>query len=548
MEFKNLQTDPKAFRNALLIDTDSGPRPFKDTIEPWQSADFSALDEGWLRAVQGSKKEAEWSRGWLERSRGHSKSLDLGISAAWALFASRRRLSGIAAAGDKDQARLLRDAIGKIVFVNPWLADLLEVQNDRVVNKATGSSLDIIASDAPTSYGLTPDFIVIDELTHWAKRDLWDSLISSAAKRSTCMLVIITNAGVTDSWQWELREAVRADKGWFFSRLNGPKARWITADRLAEQERLLPGVAYRRLWLNEWSSGGGDALREDDINRAFVEGLKPQVQAEPGFEYVAGLDLGVSRDSSALCVLGIRRGREGHGRIRLAFTRLWRPSKVRKVDLVEVEKAIRDAHDRFDIRQLSFDPWEARHLASTLQAGSVGTLAKQVDPAGLNMSRARPKRIKLPLVEVPPTGANLQRMASTVIETFNDSRVELFEEPDLKRDLLRLRVEERSSGFRLTSPRDETGHGDSASAFALALLAASDLAAKKRKGSIADVQRALDGLPPEGATGAEIFAGEWAAIERRFEADQAERARLGAREQSGEGDPLYVIHQLRSRF
>ena len=152
-----------------MIDTDAGPAPFADRMDDWQDADFRALDSGWKRAVLGAGQEAQFSRGWLERPRGHSKSLDLGIMAAWALFASRRRLSGIGAAGDQDQARILRDAIGRLCYVNPWLAKLLEVQGYRVVNPVTESCLEIITSDAPTSYGLTPDFVIADEVCHWRK-------------------------------------------------------------------------------------------------------------------------------------------------------------------------------------------------------------------------------------------------------------------------------------------------------------------------------------------------------------------------------------------
>ena len=275
MNLLELQRDPAAFRSALLIDTDEGPRPFTDIVDDWQSADFAALDSGWMRAVNGAKHKAEYQRAWLERPRGHSKSLDLGIMAAWALFASRRRLSGIGAAGDQDQARLLRDAIGKLVYVNPWLGKIIEVQNYRVINSRTESTLDIITSDAPTAYGLTPDFIICDEVTHWTKPDLWEALFSSAPKRSTCMLVVITNAGLSDDWQWKTREAVRCDRNWYFSRLEGPVASWITPELLEEQERLLPGIAYRRLWLNEWTTGGGDALTEEDIKAAFIPSLSP---------------------------------------------------------------------------------------------------------------------------------------------------------------------------------------------------------------------------------------------------------------------------------
>lgn len=324
MNLLELQQSPAAFRKALLIDTDSGPKPFSP--DPWQQADFAALDEGWKRAVIGTSHPADKQRAWLERPRGHSKSADLGSMAAWALFAARRPLSGIAAAGDQDQASLLKQAISKLLIHNPWLARVLEVQAYRVVNVHTGSALAIITSDAPTSYGLTPDFVIADEVTHWKKRDLFDSLLSSAAKRSTCMFVIITNAGLQDDWQWNTREAIRQDPDWVFSRLEGPTASWIKPKLLAEQARLLPSIAFARLWLNQWSSGGGDALTEADIAAAFRADLSPQFSAVPGFEYVAGLDLGVSRDSSALCILGVRRSHAGHGMIRLAAAKVWKPT------------------------------------------------------------------------------------------------------------------------------------------------------------------------------------------------------------------------------
>lgn len=468
MNLLDLQSDPAAFRDALLIDTDAGPAPFADRMDDWQRTDFEALDSGWKRAVEGTGTEATYQRGWLERPRGHSKSADLGIMSAWALFASRRRLSGIAAAGDQDQARLLRDAIGKLTYCNPWLGKLLEVQNYRILNTRTESTLDIISSDAPTSYGLTPDFVVADEVTHWRKRDLWDSLISSAAKRSTCMFVVIANAGMSDDWQWTTREAIRTDPSWYFSRLEGPVASWISPELLAEQERLLPAIAFRRLWLNEWTSGGGDALTPEIIEAAFVPNLCPQSRAQPGYEYVAGVDLGVSRDSSAIAVLGVRRTHDGHGQIVLAHTRVWRPTKGNKVNLPDVEDELVRLHERFRFKRLNYDPYEMRHMASRLQAGGMGKMVSGND-----------RRTALPMVECPPTGKVLQAIATAVIEAFNDRRVELYPEPELKRDLTRLRVEERPYGFRLTAPRDATGHGDLGTAFSLALLGASDLAGRK---------------------------------------------------------------------
>jgi hypothetical protein len=265
---------------------------------------------------------------------------------------------------------------------------------------------------------------------------------------------------------------VRHDPCWYFARLDRPVATWITPDRLEEQARLLPAIAYRRLWLNEWTAGGGDALAPELIAAAFDPSLRPQTRAAAGYEYVAGIDAGVTRDATAVCVLAVRRSHEGHGRVRLAATRVWRPGPGRKVHLQEVEHAILDLHDAFNFRQVNYDPWEMRHLASRLQAAGLGRWAGEP-------KFGRQRREAVPMVEVTPTGKNLQAMATAVLEAFHDRRLELYEEADLRRDLSRMRVEERAYGFRLTSPRDERGHGDLGTAFSLALLAAGELAGKK---------------------------------------------------------------------
>ena len=82
--------------------------------------------------------------------------------------------------------------------------------------------------------------------------------------------------------------------------------------------------------------------------------------------------------------------------------------------------------------------------------------------------------------EIPPTAANLREQATLIIESLTDRRLLLYDCEPLRRDLLKLRVEEKSYGIRLTSPRDGDGHGDTFSAFSLALLVGHELAGKKR--------------------------------------------------------------------
>ena len=241
-------------------------------------------------------------------------------------------------------------------------------------------------------------------------------------------MVVISNAGFVDSWQWTVREAARTDPAWQFSRLDGPRASWLTAERLAEQRRMLPAVAYARLWKNQWSSGGGDALTRADIAAAFVDGLQPMMGTEPGSLFVAGVDLGLTRDCSAVIVLGVPSGGTA-GRIRLAHNRLWRPTLGRKIDITEVESHILELDAQYHLETVAFDPWQAEHMAQRLEA----------DSGHKRRNALRHRFSKKPWMrEVPPTASNLRDQATLIIESFADHRLQLYDCEPLRRDLLKL--------------------------------------------------------------------------------------------------------------
>ncbi len=480
-DLRRLQQDPALFRRALRIDCDGRPRRLAEVLDPWQRDDFAALDPGWRR-VAGQQSEGK-QRAWLERPRGHSKTGDIATMISWVMFASRRMLKGYVLAGDQDQARLLRDAVDGLCRLNPWLASILTVDRYKIVNARTGSVCEVLTSDAPTSYGLTPDFVVADEVCHWRGRDLFDSAMSSAAKRATCMVVCISNAGFQDSWQWTTREIIRTDPSWHFSRLEGPVASWITKDRLEEQRRLLPRIAFDRLWLNKWSSGSGDALEADDIDKAIrLKG--PIRRGKRGWRFVGGLDLGLRRDASALVIVGQHVGFyeetelplqlsdrqrmlveagvieppepevdvqqvEGDGRLRVASVDIWEPGRNR-VSIEEIKQRILTLDTAFRLDCIAVDIWQAAQLC------------EQLNRAGI------------PTEGIDFTPNNLKAMATAVLESFSEGRIELFDHAKLVADLRSLRVEERSYGIRLVPGVSQSGtkHGDAGTSLALALLAA----------------------------------------------------------------------------
>jgi hypothetical protein len=481
---------PEVFRQHLLIDTDTGPHPLAHCLDTWQAADFAALDSGWRRVAGHDIAGAQ--RAYLERPRGHSKTADLAVMATWALFAARKQITGVAAAADKDQARLLRDSIAKLVSLNTWLAPILEVQAYRVANRRTGSTLEILSADALSSYGLTPDFIVADELTHWPSDALWVSLLSAAAKRAHSMLVIISNAGVGagSSWQWKIRASAEIDPDWYFHSLNGCCASWISAKHLAEQRRLLPSIAFDRLWQNRWTTGAGDALDHADIARAVVC-RGPLRRRKPGHVVVGGIDVGLRRDSSCFLVLSksvgetrvierpgpdpvvpkaIRVAREigmlppptptvetvrhirGTGRLRVCDVKVWRP---------------RDSGGKVSLERIE------RHI---LQANEVygGFDCVAYDPSQMEGSAERLEKAGIPMIRVPFTGPMLSEVASMLVTAFAENGIQLYQHDQLLSDLRSLRIEERSFGVRLVSPRTKDGHGDSVSALCVAMMAAKD--------------------------------------------------------------------------
>jgi hypothetical protein len=220
--------------------------------------------------------------------------------------------------------------------------------------------------------------------------------------------------------------------------------------------------------MNNWSTGLGDAISQEQLEAAFAGDWQPMTGRSDGWVFVAGVDLGLTRDCAAVVVLAVPSGGKA-GKIRLAHNKLWRPLPGRKINLLDVERHVLELDEAFGLECVAFDPWQAEHMAQTLE----------VD-AGHRRRNQRRIYGSMPWMrEVPPTPVNLRQQATLVIELFNDRRLQLYECPPLRRDLSKLRVEEKSYGVRLVSPRDGEGHGDTFSAFALALLLGHEIAGKK---------------------------------------------------------------------
>jgi hypothetical protein len=126
---------------------------------------------------------------------------------------------------------------------------------------------------------------------------------------------------------------------------------------------------------------------------------------------------------------------------------LSRPSHGTRVDLTQVEQAILNVHQHFRLARLAVDPYQADLVITRLSKAFV-----PVEP-----------------VHFVPT--SLQGMATATLEAFTGRQIDLYRHDQLIADLQGLRLEEKGYGTR-ASPRGPSGHGDCATALALALHAA----------------------------------------------------------------------------
>jgi hypothetical protein len=449
-----IASHPRELRKRILIDAVGGPQPFLAVVEKWQLADFEAMDNAWLRVVGLPSPSETRMRAFVERPRGHAKTSDLAIQVTWALLAAKNSISGIAAARDKDQGKLIRDAIARIVRLNPWLEAILDVQQYKVVNRKTGSTLEILSADADSGFGQVVQFCVADELCHWsagAGEDFWSMLFSTVAKRGEDVLCwVITNAGVGQgsSWQWRVRESCRLDPDrWFFSSLDGPRASWITEAILEEQRRLLPDGAFRRLWLNQWSVAG-DAISEEDIQAAIDDRLALRQPPRAGCEYYSGLDGSLTTDFSALVTIGLDYDAR---HIFLADINVWIPPKGGQIDLDSIEHAVVDTYRRYG-GVVNFDNYQ------------LAMMAQHARRQGVNIQEVNFR-------------TQSSKLAMSLLSAFRDRVISIPSHKQLIDDLRRVAVVESPDGrsFKLAAARlAGKGHADAAIALACALLGAID--------------------------------------------------------------------------
>jgi len=352
-----------------VIDSRPDAKKYVELAEPWQWMLMDMVTPA-IESVSGIPAARNYKgprNFWLTLPRGHDKTSSIGRLMSWLLAFSPRTISAVCAAADRDQASILAEFMQKEAQLNPWLYKRLSFQN--YVVKSTWralhtNTLKVLAADAFGTFGLTNEVVVCDELTHWGSRDLWDVLQSGRNKRPDSIFIVITNAGIIGSWQWEALQAVKqlekTTGSWKTYEAPGPLASWQSGKNLEEQKAILPPMLARRVLLNEWIDPSEDcgfvtrlqAQKCENIGRELA--LKKNDKGSEGVRYYAGIDYGPVKDRTVCTVIHQRED----GLIVVDKMDVWQGSRQSRVKIEAVEEWIEDVRKSFPNTLFVIDPYQ----------------------------------------------------------------------------------------------------------------------------------------------------------------------------------------------
>lgn len=439
------------FALGLIIPSSDGPLLLANCIADFQKECFQSLAPSLHALREGIKPKVR--RFWVERTKKSSKDGDLGICILWLIaFAKRPFLIQVCAANQK-QAGIIKRRIDNLLHYNPWLTDYVKVQQKGILSTNGMGELIVEASDVSGgAHGETPDLLVLNELVHVARWITMETHMNNANGVPRGVVIVSTNAGIkgTTAHAWR-NDAIKRKERWKVHVWN-KKAPWLDDEDVEEARRLDPiGSTFKRLWEGQWVLASGDALDGGTIDRSFVlEG--PTEEREAGWTYLGGLDLGISKDHSAVAVIGVNAKEQ---KVKVVYVKGWVPNKPNDKDKLEVNSTAVE--------------WECIRLWKLYLVEWFG-----YDPAaGGSFMAQRLRMAGVPMREWSfASTQNMTDMAQAFVQLMKDEKIQCYhdEEGRLHRDFNKFSISHKPpSTYKLESVSDEFGHADVGTAVIITL-------------------------------------------------------------------------------
>lgn len=311
-------------------------------------------------------------------------------------------------AQSKEQASLLFELAAKVVRMSPDLASVITIRDTKkeMLCGELGAVYTALSADAKTKFGMSPRFLVHDELgqVKGPTFDLYESLETACAAHDNPLSIIISTQAATDADLLSLlidealtghdpktkvelftapidmdpfgEEALRAANPHYDYFMNKDEVR----DQ-AESARRMPSRenSYRNLILNQRVEA-----KTPFISRAIW--LENAMEPDPmeGQEVWGGLDLSSVSDLTALVLVSAAgdvaptfwlpsEGLERKSRQDRVPYDVWantghlNTTPGRSIEYEFVAQYLREVFDTYIVRGIAFDRWNMRHLTPWLE-------------------------------------------------------------------------------------------------------------------------------------------------------------------------------------
>lgn len=383
-------------------------------LEPWQIFILTTVF-GWRRRAEGGRR---FRRVYIEVPRGSGKStLSSGV-ALYCLLADHEPGAEVYSfATTRDQAKIVFGDAKVMAEHNPALRERfgLQVLANALYVSSTNSTFQAKSAEGSTLDGLNTHLAVVDELHAHKTRAVYDVVETSLGKRRSSLLWCITTAGfdtsgicyevrtmctkvlsrladdetqfaiiytIDDGDDWSSMEALeKANPNW------GVSVRPEVITSLLQKAKTLPSAInnFKTKHLDVWCSARSAWLDMRAWKRCETTGLElSDFEGQPCF---IGLDIGSKSDLTVKTYL-FPFEEDGKDKYAL-FCECWLPSKAIETstnsqysgwvrsgyiqetdgamtDLNVIEDSIREDLSRFDVQAITYDPWQATQLATSL--------------------------------------------------------------------------------------------------------------------------------------------------------------------------------------
>lgn len=383
-------------------------------LEPWQIFILTTVF-GWRRRADGGRR---FRRAYIEVPRGSGKStLSSGV-ALYCLLADREQGADVYSfATTRDQAKIVFGDAKVMAESSAALRERfgLQVLANALYVPRTNSTFQAKSAEGSTLDGLNTHLAIVDELHAHKTRAVYDVVETSLGKRRSSLLWCITTAGfdtsgicyevrtmstkvlsrttedetqfaiiytIDDGDDWSSMEALeKANPNWNVS----VRPEVITA--LLQKAKALPSAInnFKTKHLDVWCSARSAWLDMSAWKRCERTGLDlSDFEGQPCF---IGLDIGSKSDLTVKTYL-FPFEEDGKDKYAL-FCECWLPSKaietstnsqysgwvrsgyIRETDgamtdLNVIEESIREDLSRFDVQTVTYDPWQATQIATSL--------------------------------------------------------------------------------------------------------------------------------------------------------------------------------------